>query len=648
MKKYFILFVASFFLLLNCVLALTEAPVDITEMSLVEIEEALNDGYITSEQLVNIYLERIEAYNSKFNAINQKNEHALDQARELDRMRREGNIKGRLHGIPIIVKCNIDAYGMPTTAGTKAMKDNYPKANAAVVEKLIDEGAIILASANMSELAFSAGDSYSSYGYVWNVFNDNRYTTYGSSGGSAVSVKAAFAAAALGTDTNSSVRLPAAGAGVVGIRPTYGLLSSKGVIPYDYERDTVGVISSTVEDSSLILDIISGGKYKDNINSSLEGVVIGIPTQYVKGSSSYKTGVKSLTDEEIYKLMDKSIKELEDAGATLVYLDNFVKDSNISIATSTYAGITMCYYFDTDYIKGTNGTIRSFRQLANSGGHVQALGGYLPGCGTLNQANVDARNKKKAVYREYVDQVFTENNLDVLLYPTLKNKVYQVGKGKNISPGSSFGSVIGYPAITVPMGMASDGFSYSIEFLARANEESKLYNIALSFEEVNGNKVSTSPLTPSLYTVSDKVKELNDLYAVNLDNKKYTEWVNKVKEFYLTYNTIEDKDAKADELIKSLEEYKKEDSLVEKIFTVKENDNKIVKIIKVVLKIAIILVILYLLLYLFAYTVYFIRKIRKRIRKRKRLKAQQAKLKKPTKKVAKKTTKKKVVKKRKS
>ena len=97
MKKYLIFFIASFFLLLSSVLALTEAPVDITKMSLIEIEEAMDKGYITSEQLVNIYLERIEEYNDMFNAINQRNEHALEQAKQLDRMRKEGNIKGRLH-----------------------------------------------------------------------------------------------------------------------------------------------------------------------------------------------------------------------------------------------------------------------------------------------------------------------------------------------------------------------------------------------------------------------------------------------------------------------------------------------------------------------------------------------------------------------
>ena len=623
MKRYLVFFIASFFLLLSCVFGLTEAPVDITKMSLIEIEEALDKGYITSEQLVNIYLERIDEYNSKFNAINQKNEHALEQAKELDKMRANGNIKGRLHGIPIIVKCNIDVYGMPTTGGTKALKDNMPKDDAYVVQQLIDEGAIILASANMSELAFSASDSYSSYGHVWNVYNIDKYTPYGSSGGSAVSVKAAFAAAALGTDTNSSVRLPAAGAGLVGVRPTYGLLSSDGVIPYDYERDTVGVLASTVKDSSLILDVISDGKYKSSEKGSLKGVNIGVATQYVTGNKSYQ-GVKGLTDEDILALTEQSIKKLEEAGANIIYLDKFVKDSNINTATSTYAGITMCYYFN-QYIKGTNGTIRSFTQLANSSGHVQALGGYVTQCDAIKESSRDNRNSKKATYRDYVASVFDEYNLDVILYPTLKNKVYKIGDGKNVSPGSSLGSVIGYPSITVPMGFLKDGFSYGIEFLSKANEENKLYNVALAFEEINGNKVETSPLTPSLYKVSEDVVKLNKLYEDNLDNKEAKEWLKDVKEFYLNYNNIDNKEEKAKELLTDYEEnYQTKKSIVKKILTVNKNDHKIVKSLKVVLKIVLILVGLYIGLYVFAYCVYFYRRIRRRIRKRRRLQAQRA------------------------
>lgn len=566
MKKYIIAFTVSLFLLFGSANALTKAPVDVTTMSIDELLDAMDKGYLTSETLVNIYLERIEAYDELFNSINQLNEYALEQAKELDEERAEGKLRGKLHGIPILVKCNIDVYGMPTTAGTKALSDNYPKENAYVVQKLIDEGAIILGSTNMSELAFSAANSYSSYGYVRNVFNTD-YTSYGSSGGSAVAVRAAFAAASLGTDTNSSVRLPASGAGLVGMRPTLGLVSRTGVIPYDIERDTVGVLTRDVSDNALLLSIISGYDEEDEItkdaqvpssdlsNTSLKGVNIGVAMQYVKGSAS-ESGVTGLTDDDIYALLEKSIKELEEAGANIIYLDNFVKDSNITIARSTYAGGTMCDYFN-QYILGTTGTIRSFEQLASSSGHVQNLSGYANSCGkSINLKS--SRDSKKAVYRDYVSDYFDEYDLDVILYPTLKNKVFKYNKTGNISPGSSLGSVIGYPSITVPMGFIGD-FSYGIEFLSRAYDEDVLYNVALEYEKANDNLIEISSLTPSLYTVPSSVVNLMSMYeetlTLNSDVALINEWLNDVKDYFENYNEIENVEERANELIAKYEEF---------------------------------------------------------------------------------------------
>lgn len=556
MKKVLVLLTVFLFLVVNDVYAVSEAPVDITKMGITELLDAMDKGYLTSETLVNIYLERIEKYDNMFNSINQLNENAIEQARELDKEREVGNIKGRLHGIPILVKCNIDVYGMPTTAGAKSLEDNYPKENALAVQKLIDEGAIILGSTNMSEFAFSAATSYSSYGYVRNVFNTD-YTPYGSSGGSGVAVKASFAAASLGTDTNSSVRLPASGAGLVGIRPSYGLVSLNGVIPYDYSRDTIGVISHTVADNALLLEIIqddsSTKKFINKTNeSSLAGLNVGVAMQYVKGSSKY-SGVLGLTDSEIYDLMEKSIKELEEAGANIIYLDDFAKQSNISISASTYNGITMCQYFNS-YIKGTTGSIRSFQQLAGASGHVQNLWSYIDGCDNLDEEAQSKKDNKKASYEKYVSEYFDDYDLDVIVYPTLKNKVFAYNGSGNISPGSSLGSVIGYPSITVPMGFASDGFSYGIEFLSRDFDESTLYNVAIGFEKANGNLISTSSLTPSLYEISSEVIKLRELYEKELNNKQLADWVREVRVFFKEYNTIENKPVRAEELLNS---YKK-------------------------------------------------------------------------------------------
>lgn len=539
MKKYITFFIISLFLLLGNVSALTEAPIDITSMSMQEISDALDKHIITSEQLVNIYLERISTYNDQFNAIRALNDNAINEAKELDKLRSEGKIKGVLHGIPVLVKTNIDVYGLPTTAGSKSLSDNYPNENAEFVQKLVDAGAIILGSTNMSEFAFVAGNSNSSYGQVKNVFNTD-YTPFGSSGGSAVSVKAGFASAAFGTDTNLSVRVPASGAGVVGLRPTLGTVSSRGVIPYDTDRDTVGVLSQNVSDNMILYSVISDNRL-DDVTDNLKGIKIGVIMQYAKGSSS-GSGELALTDKDIYSLIENSIEALKRSGAEVIELKDFVKSSNQTIASTSASGLTMCDGFD-EYIKGTTGTIRSFKDLVYSKGHIQSLSDYLPYCGQSNNKR-DWRNSKKKEYRDYVDKVFGENGLDAVIYPTIKSKVPVLNKGGASSPGGGLPSVIGYPAITVPMGYI-DEFSYGLEFLSLANSEDKLFNIAYNFEKYNENKIGVSTLTPSLYKVSNIVSELVKIYKSSNNDK-----VNKeVLQFFKDYNSIENKDEKANELI---------------------------------------------------------------------------------------------------
>lgn len=550
MKKIFIIPILSLLFFVIKVEAIVEAPVDITTLGIVEVQSSLEKGYFTSEQLVQMYLDRIEMYDGMFSSINQINPNALSDAQKLDEERKNGNVRGILHGVPILVKANIDVVGIPTTAGTIALNDNYPYENAEVVKKLIDQGAIILGSTNMSELAFSAQVSYSSFGHVKNVFN-TEYTPYGSSGGSAVAVTAGFAVASLGTDTNSSVRLPAAGAGLVGLRPTYGLLSSNGVIPYDVERDTVGILSKNVRDNAIILNAISENKVEEVEEVNFKELIIGVPTQFLYGSES-SSGILGLTDTGISNLTVEAIKKMENAGAKIVYLDNFAQYKYYKYAYSTYAGITMCDNFN-EYLKGTTGTIRTFKQLVKSDGHVQRLSGYAKGCnGTYKPKSY--RDNLKNKYKEYVDSVYEEYDLDVIIYPTLKNRVYKINEGDNNSPGTIIASVIGYASINIPIGYLDDGFSYSVEFLIPPNQEDKLLDITYSFEKLNDNKNSMSSLTPSLYEIDESVSLLVELYEKEYANESYAGWVSEVREYFKNYNDIDDKKGEADKLIKIYEE----------------------------------------------------------------------------------------------
>ena len=545
----FIKYIVILFLLFPVTVnAYTKAVVDITSMSITVLKDALDKGYLTSELLVTLYLERIDAYNSKFNAIREINESALEEARKLDKEREEGNVRSILHGIPIVVKTNIDVEGLATTAGAKALSDNYPNEDAKVIQKLKDAGAIILASTNMSEFAFAASNSASSYGTVRNAFNPS-YTSYGSSGGSAVALATSFAAASLGTDTNSSVRLPAAAAGLVGLRPSIGLISTEGVIPYDILRDTVGILSKTVEDNAIILSIINEEEkiYSPNLDS-LEGVTIGVINSYLKGEDS-SIRVNSKTDLDIYNLATKKIELLKEAGANIVYIDELIDRYYYNIATSTMSGDSFCDGFN-DYILNTTGTIRSFRSLVNASGKIYSLNGYLGGCNGSWTYDLNTVTEKKEIFENHILDIFKENDLDLIVYPTTKNKVFTLSSGSSASaPGSFLGSVIGYPSLTVPMGNI-DEFSYGLEFFSLKNEENLLYNVAYLFEQKNNLDITNSTLTPSLYEIPEYINELKKYYEQGVELKE------EMKNYFLNYskNTDEENEEKALNLIEEYQE----------------------------------------------------------------------------------------------
>lgn len=534
----------SFLLFPISVFASTKAVVGITSMSITDLADALEKGYLTSELLVTLYLERIETYDNEFNAINTINENALEEAKALDEERENGHVRSLLHGIPIVVKTNIDVRNLPTTAGAKALSDNIPLEDALAIKKLKEAGAIILASTNMSEFAFSAGNSNSSYGRVRNAFNTD-YTPYGSSGGSAVAVATSFAAASLGTDTNSSVRLPASAAGLVGLRPSLGLVSTDGVIPYDTTRDTIGILSKTVEDNAIILSIINEEEkeYHSNLNS-LEGIKIGVINSYLQGSDS-SLRINSKTDEDIYKLASEKITLLEEAGAEIIKIDELLNSYYYSLATSTMSGDSFCDGFN-HYIEGTIGSIRSFRELVNANGKIYSLSGYLSGCNGAWTYDANTVTSKKEIFENHILEIFQEYDLDLIVYPTTKNKVFTLNSGGSVNgPGSFLGSVIGYPSITVPMG-SIDEFSYGLEFFSIKGEENLLYSVANVFEELNDLELTNSPLTPSLYEIPEYINTLKNYYE-----KEENELTAKTKTFFLNYsnNTEEENEKQAQELI---------------------------------------------------------------------------------------------------
>lgn len=532
MKKVVMLFILIFSFISN-VFATTLAPIDITTTDMTTLIEYLNQGIITSEQLINLYLERIETYNKTFNAILYVNENAIEEAKLIDQKRQNNESVGSLAGVPVIIKTNIDSTEFATTAGSKALSDNYPSEDAELIKLLKGEGAIILASANMSEFAFSAHNSYSSYGSVKNAYG-TEYSSYGSSGGSAVALALSFGAITLGTDTNSSVRIPASAASLVGIRPTINNISTAGVIPYDTTRDVVGILSKTVEDNATLYSVLTKTEENDITNFDLSKITIGVPTELYIGSNNASLRVNQKTYQPITDLMQEKIDYLESQGATIVYLDKFITSTYYSTGQNTMAGFTFCEGFN-NYIKDHNSKITSFQQLNNSNGRIYELSGYVSSCNyklTTNQLN------QKQSYQDYVASIYETYDLDVIIYPTTKNELSKSNETTLNSPGSHIGSVIDYPSITVPLGMI-DNLPYGIEFLAQTNQEELLYKIAYQYEQ--STTLITTSLAPNLYEIPASISTLVNSYQDLINENKSTnnDLIEEIKTFFQDYNEIE-------------------------------------------------------------------------------------------------------------
>ncbi len=310
-------------------IAAVAAPFDPAHADIAALRSALDSGRISSEELLRYYLGRIERFDKqgpRINALIALNPRALEQARNADAHPPPAGTRSLLYGIPFIVKDNYETAGVPTSGGSAALEDSVPSANAFVVQRLLDRGAILIGKANMSELAASYGRlGYSSAGgLTLNPYNTARNVS-GSSSGSAAAVAADFAPFALGTDTTGSIRGPASVAGLVGLRPTLGLTSRSGVIPLSLSFDTAGILTRTVADQAIVLEAIAApdpndastarappaaARYREALDAdALRGARLGVVRNFRGGNA------------EVDALEQSALRTLEARGAVLVPID---------------------------------------------------------------------------------------------------------------------------------------------------------------------------------------------------------------------------------------------------------------------------------------------------------------------------------------
>ena len=471
------------------------------EASILDLQAELTEGTLTSHKLVKDYLARITAYNQNgpaLNAIVTLNPDALAQADRLDRERKKGGPHGPLYGIPILVKDNYDTIDMPTSGGTLALARLQPTADAFQVKRLRDAGAIILGKATMHELAAGITTVSSLTGYTRNPYDPSR-APGGSSGGPAVSVAASFAAAAMGSDTCGSIRIPAAFQNLVGLRTTRGLASRTGVMPLSSTQDIAAPLARTVTDLAIMLDATVGTDPEDPTTADAnqhvpKSYLTGLKPDSLKGA---RIGVvRSLfgnapEDAEVTTVIDKALSTMKAQGAdiveiTLPELDGEMRDSSI-----------IPYEFKYDlaaYLNSHPGApVHSLGEILDLGmDHEQLDAGLRLRNGVDLQTKKDSDAlaqvlQKRAALKSMVSDKLVREHLDALVYPTMLRKPALIGEPQGGWQNCQLSASTGLPALALPAGWTPDGLPVGLELLGAEFAEPTLLNLAYGWEQ------STSP-----------------------------------------------------------------------------------------------------------------------------------------------------------
>jgi amidase len=462
------------------------------EADITAIQEALTKGETTSVELVHFYFEQIARFNETVNAVLEINPDAEFIAATLDAERAKGGSCGPLHGIPVLIKDNIDtADHMHTSAGSIALKDSYAKEDAMVAKKLRDAGAIILGKANMTEWANFMSDhmpsGYSSRGgQVQNPYGPGRFDVGGSSSGSAAAVASNFATIAIGTETSGSILNPASQNNIVGIKPTVGLVSRAGIIPIAHSQDTAGPLTRTVRDAALLMNVIVGVDPRDPVTKLSTFYATADYTDFlnVDGLKGKRIGVPRARfyddlPEEVGKIMDQALQVMKEQGAEIidpVEIAQAEAEECIDVLIYEFKSALNAYLGKL----APHVPVHSLQELVAFNGlnaekalqYGQALlEASEKTSGTLTDMKyLQARlNDLKYSRQDGIDKVMEEHRLDALVFHS--------------SWGAGIAAKAGYPSISVPAGFTSEGEPVGLSLTARAFEEGKLIEMGYSFEQ---------------------------------------------------------------------------------------------------------------------------------------------------------------------
>ena len=479
------------------------------EATITEINQAFDAGTLTSEDLVKIYLNRIEAFDKQGTSINSIitiNPEALETAAALDVERELSGARSPLHGIPILVKDNIDTFDLPTSAGSLVLENSIPPDDAFVVQELREAGAIILGKTNLDELARGAQGLSLLGGQTLNPYAVNRVPG-GSSAGTAAAVASNFATVGLGTETGVSIRNPAANNNLVGIAPTEGLVSRDCTVPISFTQDRVGPLARTVTDAAITLDIIAGFDESDPVTensiskipeagytsllstTALEGARIGVFRDLFRSGTVH---------QESLAIIENAIDDFEAQGATIIDnvslgfdLFDFLDDARVNIYESKVAL--------NDYLEslGSDAPVKTLQDIIDDGRYLPSLGNNLVFSQSIESFADNPEYLERLSRREFLRdatiEVMEQLDLDALIYPMKTVPAPVIGETPPESD-NSFTSIAGLPGIVVPAGFTSQGLPVGLEIAGFPFSEASLLGFAYDYSLATEHRNSPDSL----------------------------------------------------------------------------------------------------------------------------------------------------------
>jgi amidase len=485
------------------------------EATVASLHAAIMAGRISCVQVTRAFLDRIAAYDHRgpaLNAIITINPRALDVAADMDRLDAAAIARRPLHCVPVILKDNYDTADMPTTGGSVTLAKVIPSTDGLVVRRLRDAGAIILAKANLMELAWSGTTASSLGGQTRNPYDLTR-TPGGSSGGTGAAIAASFGVLGTGSDTGQSIRSPASANSLVGVRPTRGLVSRAGIIPLSTTQDAAGPITRTVEDAAHMLDAIAGYDLDDAVTAFSIGK---IPKTYTSGLT--KDGLAGarlglLTDflgreaihEPINAVVEAAVAKMTALGATIVSvsipgLEDLTRD--LSLINFEFKPAFNAYLAAL----GARAPVKTLDEFIARGEFHPALRSGLLAAQKMADPPGSAEYKqillRRNDLRQAVMTVIAANKLDALLYPHQKRLVVPIGE-EQVERNGVLSNGTGFPAVTFPGGFsprtasAPLGVPVGLELLGPDWSEATLLKLAYAFQEgarVRKPPASTPPL----------------------------------------------------------------------------------------------------------------------------------------------------------